>query len=120
MPERYPGRVISMKESARCAVPGCGCPASLVRYRQDGLHSPLCNEHKDREDFVWDGVWHEFIPGCGVAPRPLEGHSHAEPVERPRAPPEAPEEEGVVDDDDADFSEFESRLASGNYDWEDD
>lgn len=118
LPERYPGRMIRMSENARCSFPKCGYPASLVRYRQDGKHAPLCGTHKDAENYEWDGVWHEFIPGCGLDPKPMS-QGEADEVVVPIEVPEKPTAEPVEEDDDADFSDFEARLASGSYDWED-
>ena len=97
LPERYPGRMLRMSENARCSFPKCRYPASLVRYRQDGKHAPLCDIHKDAENYEWDGVWVEV----------QEEKTAVAPVEEDD------------DADDADFSDFEARLASGSYDWED-
>ena len=123
LPERYPGRMLRMSENARCSFPKCRYPASLVRYRQDGKHAPLCGTHKDAENYEWDGVWHEFILGCGLDPKPMNQEESVRVV----VPPVEVQEEKVAvapveeddDADDADFSDFEARLASGSYDWED-
>jgi len=86
----------------------------------------------DEEDYEWDGVWHEFIAGSKLDPKPLERteqlthpeqtpeqpEAGAEQKEQPPEPPEASEER--EEDEDVDFSDFEDRLVSGDYDWEDD
>jgi len=118
LPTMYPGRMLRTDEDARCSFPKCGYPASLVRYRQDGLQAPVCNDHKDREDYAWDGIWHHFIPGCGLAPKPM-GAQPEQPAQPAQAEPAVSEPEEAVVEEDADFSDFEARLASGSYDWDD-
>lgn len=136
IPKKIRGYVVTEPEmcTARCACLDCGYPVSLAIYTNEfpeGTRGvPCCNLHYSRvadEGLPgWDGVWHRFIPGCGLAPSPLFEENTVKAVEAAETPLETTGKtlEEVFEETEPTEREEEltkslmDRLASGDFDFD--